>query len=117
MMLLPLLFTVAFSLVAAKAPLHARDDGSSIPNNYIVTLKPSLDTTRVNKFYKSVKAPSFTNLSGSGYRGITNSFDNVKYSAFHIECDDKAIDAIRDHPSVRTSTILSIETSERQITH
>ncbi|KAK6216286.1 hypothetical protein LQW54_003677 [Pestalotiopsis sp. IQ-011] len=89
-------------MAAAKAPLHARDDGTAIPNNYIVTLKPSLDTTKVNKFYKSMKAPNFIKLAGSGYLGITNSYDNVEYSAFHIECDDKAIDAIRDHPSVES---------------
>ncbi|ETS87191.1 hypothetical protein PFICI_01019 [Pestalotiopsis fici W106-1] len=94
--------TAALTLVSAKAPLHARDDGTDIPNNYVVTLKQSLDTTKVNKFYKSLRATSFGKPPGTGYRGIINSFDNVEYSAVHIECDDKVIDAIRNNPSVES---------------
>ncbi|KAF3016111.1 hypothetical protein E8E14_003036 [Neopestalotiopsis sp. 37M] len=99
---LTIFLTVALSLIAAKAPLHARDDGTGIPNNYVVTLKQSLDTTKVNKFYKSLKVTSLKKSSDFGFRGIINSFDNVEYSAVHIECDDKAIDAIRSNPSVES---------------
>lgn len=101
MKLLFLYFSVALPLALAKAPLHTRDDIDVVPNNYIVALKAHMTATNVKSYYKSLAITNSKKPSGTGMRGITNTFDNVAYNAFHVECNAETLESIRNHPAVR----------------
>ncbi|KAH8204373.1 hypothetical protein TruAng_001424 [Truncatella angustata] len=88
------------SSTAATAPLHTRDHADGVPNSYIVALKPQLSASKIKTFYKSINANSLKSLAAGGYLGVTNTFNNVPYNGFHIECDDKTLESIRNNPLV-----------------
>jgi hypothetical protein len=94
------LATIYPSLVVAKAPVYAHNGTAAVPYNYIVALKPHLTVTKVNAYYDTLKAANSRTLADSGHRGVINTFDNVDYNAFHMECDNSTLDNIRDDPSV-----------------
>lgn len=96
-----LLLAALVVVAVAKAPLHARDNTESVLNNYIVVLEPYIGADKANEYYKFLRAKIANEDVSIGYRGVTKTFDNVAYNAFHVECDEGTLDTIRDHPSVR----------------
>lgn len=96
-----LALTVMLPLASAKAPIYIRDDADVVPHNYIVTLKSHITVGKANSYYKSLKATTSKKLANSGHLGITNTFNNVDYNAFHLDCDEDTLDFIRTNPAVR----------------
>ncbi|KAK9783387.1 putative Peptidase S8/S53 domain-containing protein [Seiridium cardinale] len=100
-LLFPVL-AIMMPLALARAPLHTRDDADVVPNSYIVALKAHISPSKAKSYYKSLVTTSSKKLAGAGYRGVTNTFDSIEYKAFHVECDENTLEAIRDHPVVES---------------
>ncbi|KAK6084298.1 alkaline proteinase [Seiridium cupressi] len=100
-LLFPVL-AIIMPLALARAPLHTRDDAEVVPNSYIVALKADMSPSKAKSYYKSLETISSKKHAGAGYRGVTNTFDSIEYNAFHLECDENTLEAIRDHPAVES---------------
>ncbi|KAK9415290.1 putative Peptidase S8/S53 domain-containing protein [Seiridium unicorne] len=100
-LLFPVL-AIIMPLALARAPLHTRGDAEVVPNSYIVALKAEMSPSKAKSYYKSLETISSKKLAGAGYRGVTNTFDSIEYNAFHLECDENTLEAIRDHPAVES---------------
>ncbi|KAI0021561.1 hypothetical protein F4780DRAFT_283750 [Xylariomycetidae sp. FL0641] len=82
----------------ALAPLVKRGTNDVIENSYIVVMKKGLDLQKLTAHYK-VMADSLPKAA-SGKRGFVRSFQVHEFNAYHIECDEAALDEIRNNKMV-----------------
>ncbi|KAI0125611.1 peptidase S8/S53 domain-containing protein [Xylariales sp. AK1849] len=102
MKLVALLFAALLPLALAKAPLLNRNLENVVPDNYIVILKSDITTAKARSYYQSMRISfSAKKLAGTKHRGVRRTFENVDgMNAFHVECDNKTVEDIRNHPHV-----------------
>ncbi|KAI1083002.1 subtilisin-like protein [Whalleya microplaca] len=85
-------------IALALAPLVNRDLDNGIANNFIVVMKKDADPATVQKHYGYIHTAS-QQLS-KGKKGVVKTFQVHGFNAYHVECDNATLDAIRKTPAV-----------------
>ncbi|CAJ2501243.1 Uu.00g040960.m01.CDS01 [Anthostomella pinea] len=98
MKLINLLLVGLAPMALGTAPLIKRGEKDLIDDNYIVVMKKGIDAKGIQAHYNSMQTSSLKLVGGK--KGFVRKFQVHDFNAYHIECDDDMLQAIRGHDMV-----------------